>query len=122
MRANPQKWLVRLRPKGGAFLGTDGHLGLTNAWLYAGLYVLVGLIFAALCAQHALHAGYSPLTGLLLGLAFNVLGYLFVLARPKRELKAPAGVPLGLRKIPATYLLSPVLNAAATIIRLRRGV
>lgn len=107
LRARPQKWLARLRPRGGAFLGTDGPLGLTSAWLYAGLYVLVGLIFAALCAQHALRAGYSPLTGFLLGLAFNILGYFFVLARPKREVKAPAGVPAGLHKIPTTYQPQP---------------
>ncbi len=107
LRARPQKWLARVKPKGGAFLGTDVHLGLTNAWLYAGLYVLVGLIFAALSAQRALRAGYSPLTALMLGLAFNVLGYLFVLARPKRVVEMPAGVPGGLHKIPTTYEPQP---------------
>ncbi len=107
LRANPQRWLARLRPRGGAFLGTDARVGLTNAWLYAGLYVLVGLLFAAVCAQRALRAGYSPLTGLLLGLAFNVLGYLFVITRPKRQVKAPAGVPAGLHKIPTTYKPQP---------------
>ena len=98
LRAHPQKWLARLGPKGAAFLGTDvARVSLTNVWLYAGLYVLVGLLFAALCAQHALRVGYSPLTGLLLGFAFNVLGYLFVITRPKRPVRAPTRVPAGLR-------------------------
>ena len=65
--------------------------------------MLVGLIFAALSAQHALRGGYNPLTALLLGLRLNVLGYSFVITRPRLEVKAPAGVPAGLHKIPTTY-------------------
>lgn len=107
LRAHPQRWLARLAPKGGAFLGTDARVALTSAWLYSGLYVVVGLIFAALCAQRSLRTGYSPGSGLLLGLVFNVLGYLFVITRPNRGVKAPAGVPPGLHKIPTTYEPQP---------------
>ncbi len=107
LRARPQKSLARLRPKGGAFLGADAHPVLTGAWLYVGLYVLVGLVFAALTAQHALRAGYSPLSGLLLGLAFNIFGFLFIVTRPKREPTQRLPLPSGRHKIPATYEPQP---------------
>ncbi len=99
--------LAQLEPRG-AFLGAgQDHPALSRAWFLFGLYILVGLVFAASCAHRALHAGRNPSTWFALGLALNVLGYLFLLTRPKREVFAPAGMPSGLRKVSATYAPRP---------------
>jgi len=106
---------MRLKPLGGALLGADSNQpGMTNragndqpnvsrVWIYGGLYVLLGLVFAAICAHRALHVGYSPWAWFWLGLVLNAFAYLLLLTRPKREVRAPAGVPLGLGKIAATH-------------------
>lgn len=112
---HPQKYLMRLKPAGGALLGADSNQpGMTNrgddnrheasgAWMYGGLYVLLGLVFAALCAHRALHTGHSPWGWFGLGLVFNAVAYILLLTRPQREVQAPAGVPSGLGKIAATH-------------------
>jgi hypothetical protein len=113
--SNPRKYLMRLKPMGGALLGADSNQpGMANragnnqqkvsrAWIYGGLYVLLGLVFAALCAHRALHVGYSPGAWFGLGLVLNAFAYILLLTRPKREVRAPAGVPSGLGKIAATH-------------------
>jgi len=113
--SNPRKYLMRLKPMGGALLGADSNQpGMANrtgndqpsvsvVWIYGGLYVLFGLVFAAICAHRALHTGHSPGVWLGLGLVLNVFAYILLLTRPKREVRAPAGVPLGLGKIAATH-------------------
>jgi hypothetical protein len=102
-RANPQLTLAKLQP-GGAFLGT-GPQGrtLSRLWFLVGLYILIALLFAALCAQRALHRGRSPAAWFAWGLIFSVAGYLVLLALPKRPVSALAGVPSGLHKVAATY-------------------
>ena len=113
--SHPRKYLMRLKPLGGALLGADSNQpGMANrtgnerqevsrTWIYSGLYVLLGLVFAAICAHRALHVGYSPWAWFGLGLVLNAFAYLLLLTRPKRQVKAPAGVPLGLGKIAATH-------------------
>ena len=113
--SNPRKYLMRLKPMGGALLGADSNEpGMANragndqpsvsrVWIYGGLYVLLGLVFAALCAHRALHVGYSPWAWFGLGLVLNAFAYLLLLTRPRREVRAPAGVPVGLGKIAATH-------------------
>ena len=113
--SHPRRYLMRLKPLGGALLGADSNQpGMTNragndqpnvsrVWIYGGLYVLLGLVFAAICAHRALHVGYSPWAWFWLGLVLNAFAYLLLLTRPKREVRAPAGVPLGLGKIAATH-------------------
>ena len=113
--SHPRRYLIRLKPLGGALLGADSNQpGMANragnnqqkvsrAWIYGGLYVLLGLVFAAACAHRALHIGYSPWAWFGLGLTLNVVAYILLLTRPKREVRAPAGVPLGLGKIAATH-------------------
>ena len=113
--SHPQKYLMRLKPLGGALLGADSNQpGMANragsdrpevsrAWIYSGLYVLLGVVFAAACAHRALHTGYSPGAWFGLGLVLNAFAYILLMTRPKREVLAPAGVPLGLGKIAATH-------------------
>jgi hypothetical protein len=112
---HPRKYLMRLKPLGGALLGADSNQpgmanragddrpGVSSMWIYLGLYVLLGLVFAALCAHRALHTGYSPGLWFGLGLVLNIVAYILLLTRPKREVYAPAGVPSGLGKIAATH-------------------
>jgi hypothetical protein len=113
--SHPRKYLMRLKPLGGALLGADSNQpGMTNRagndrpqvtrmWIYTGLYILLGLVFAALCAHRALHTGHSPVAWFGLGLVLNAIAYILLLTRPKREIRALAGVPPGLGKIAATH-------------------
>ena len=106
----PAKFLVLLRPRG-AFLGTSGEgQELSFVWFLTGLYVLLGLVFAALCAQHALSAGRNPVTWFVLGMGLNAIGYLLLLTRPKLEVHAPGGVPEGLVKVATTFAPLPCPN------------
>jgi len=106
-RAHPERFLATLRPRG-AFLGAGAEgQSLSYSWFLVGLYVLIGLVFSAICAHRALHAGRSPMAWFGVGLVFNAFGYLLLLTRPKRETFAPAGVPEGLQKVPATYSPEP---------------
>lgn len=102
-KRNPWKFLALIEPHG-AFLGSGGEgQGLSKVWFLAGLYVLVGLVFAAGCAHEAFDRGRRPAAWFAAGLVLNVLGYLLLLTRPRREVVALRGVPKGLHKVPATY-------------------
>jgi hypothetical protein len=102
--ASPREWLSRLEPGGGAFLGSEvGSVGGDRMWIWIGLYVLCGLIFAGICSQRSLEAGYTPASGFALGFFLNVVGYLILTRRPRRPAQMPDGIPAGLRKIHATY-------------------
>ncbi len=107
VRGQLEQVLARLEPRG-AFIGAwQDHPALSKAWFLAGLYILLGLVFAALCAHRALHVGHSPVVWFGVGLLLNAFGYLLLFTRPKREVLAPAGVPAGLRKISATPAPQP---------------
>ncbi len=117
-RADPKKWIAHLRP-GGAFLGVEGAMdrpqqALSNVWFGVGLYVLLGLIFGAWCAHKAFHSGYPPGLWFALGMALNVLAYIALALKPKREVAAVAGIPAGLRKIAATFDPVPCPGCGAT--------
>jgi hypothetical protein len=113
--SNPRKYLMRLKPLGGALLGADSNQpGMANragndqprvsrVWIYSGLYVLLGLVFAGICAHRALHTGYNPVAWFGLGFLLNAVAYILLSTRSKREVYAPAGVPSGLGKIAATH-------------------
>jgi hypothetical protein len=104
-RRNPLAYLAALEPHG-AFLGAGGQAqDLSWGWFLAGLYVLVGLIFGALCAHRALGAGRSPSAWFAAGLALNIIGYVGLLTRPRLAIESPGGLPEGLGKMPRT--LSP---------------
>jgi hypothetical protein len=106
-RKNPLSFLAMLQPHG-AFLGASGEThDLSFGWFLAGLYVLVGLVFAALCAQRAMSSGRSPAAWFGAGLALNALGYLLLLTLPKHAIHDPGGVPEGLGKVPVTFAPQP---------------
>jgi hypothetical protein len=100
VRANPLQFLAQLKPRGGLFGGEKAGGGgpISNAWLLAGLYVLAGLCFAAICSHRALNQGLSPSAWFFAGLFFTAPAYLVLLTRKPQA----TGVPPGLVKIPAT--------------------
>lgn len=103
LAAEPQSFLAKLRPRG-AFLGASREAAkLSPAWFLFGAYVLVGLIFGALCAHVAVNRGQSPAVWFGAGLFFSAFGYLLLLTRPALPVAAPEGVPRGLRKIALTF-------------------
>ena len=107
--SNPWAYLKRLKPGGGLFGGeaTPGG-GISNAWLYVGLYVLFGLIFAALSAHRALDAGQPVARWFLAGLFLNLFAYLALRVRSTDQ--ESANRYAGVVKIPAT--VEPVLCSA----------
>jgi len=106
-RADPARWLKRVKPLG-SFLGTEAaEEALSHAWLYGGLYILLGLLFGALNARRALRASRNPLPGFSLGLFLNIFGYIFWRVRfAKGETVVLLGAAPGRAKLAVTY--SPV--------------
>ena len=103
LKANPRVVLAGLRPRG-AFLGAEiGEPGLSGKWFAFGVYILLGLVFGALCAQRALLAGRNSVLWFLAGLAFNVVAYAAVRSLSHHGFSPPAGIPAGLGKIANTY-------------------
>ncbi len=98
-----QKLLGLIQPRG-AFIGAQQtQRALSSVWFWSGLYILIGLVFGAICSHRALQTGYGALSWFLAGLAFNVVAFAVLRMKPKREVLAPAGIPPGLGKIAATY-------------------
>jgi hypothetical protein len=101
VRADPQRFLSILKPRGGLFGGeTAPRVPATDLWLFLGMYVVLGLVFSAVCAHRALNSGRRPVRWFFAGLFFNAAGYLALLTRAA----APV-VPsryAGMTKIPST--------------------
>jgi hypothetical protein len=105
LAAKPAAWLSKLKPRGAFLDASAAQLGLSPLWLVLGTYVLVGLIFSALAAHRAFSVGRDPMKWLVIGFLSNFAGYVVLLALPRMQIAAPAGVPAGLAKVAAT--LSP---------------
>lgn len=105
--ANPRSFLALITPRGAFLDASAGRGKLSGGWFLVGLYVLVGLLFAALSAHRAFERGRSASVWFGVGLLLNLFGYLLLLALPKRPVQLPAGVPAGLRKIAGTYPPQP---------------
>jgi hypothetical protein len=98
-----QRLLGSLEPSGAFLQAASRQTGLSPGWFLFGCYVLLGLIFAALCAHRALHKGLPAWTWFLAGLLLNVVAFAVLLFRPAGLTTAPAGIPAGLHKISSTY-------------------
>ena len=87
----------------------------SNAWLFFGLYVLIGLVCGAACAYVAISRGRPGLPWFTAGLILNVPILLFALVCPREQmLMLPDGIPPGLRKVPLTRAPVPCPNCRAT--------
>jgi hypothetical protein len=103
LHANPTKYLAKMKPRGALLDASSVSAQASYGWLYFGFYMLAGLVFAAVAAHRAFHVGRRPLVWLALGLVGNLPAYAVLLALPKREVRALAGIPAGLGKIASTY-------------------
>lgn len=102
---SPELYLSRLQPKAALFAEPSSRpAALGSTWLWFGIYVLAGLVFGAETAYLALSRGRLPLPWFAAGLFLNVIALLIVLLLPRRqEFDAPAGIPVGLAKVPSTH-------------------
>jgi len=101
---NPGHYLGRLKPRG-AFLSAEPNLAphVGWGWFAFGIYVLLGLVFGAFCAYRAVNHALKPWPWFLAGFFLNLFGFLALVTRPAGESSmAPAGLPRGLVKVPAT--------------------
>ena len=97
---NPEKYFAKLQPKSALFTEDMGQgKPLNLSWFFFGVYVLIGLLFAALTAHTAVAKGLSPIPWFFAGLLINAFGYLAVLARKSESTEE---VPEGLTKVPVT--------------------
>ncbi|NDQ58475.1 MAG: hypothetical protein GZ088_15520 [Acidipila sp.] len=102
----PRLIVAQIRPRG-AFLGDrENNSQLHPLWFIAGVYVLAGLVFGALCAQLALHRGLNSTGWFAAGFLFNLFGYVAMLLLPGAKIRSPDRIPRGLGKFHATA--SPV--------------
>ena len=100
LESHIEKYKARLRPSGN-FLGIepDATAALTTRWLALGLYVLVGLVFAALSVNRAINAGQSPAPWFFAGFFLNIFAWTVLVARHRRIASL---APKGLAKVPQT--------------------
>lgn len=102
---NPDTYFSALQPKGALFAeDIIRPKRISLGWFFFGAYVLVGLIFGALCAHEAIMRGLPPHRCFFYGLLINVFGYLLI--RMERADGAP-DIPSGLVKVPLTSRPNP---------------
>ena len=77
---NQEKYFSKLQPKSALFTESMGVAkNLSIGWFIFGIYVLIGLLFAALTSHAAVGKGLKPIPWFFIGLFFNAFGYLAVL-------------------------------------------
>ena len=101
--SEPFTFIGRLKPRGGLFGGeTAPPSGISDAWLLLGIYVTMGLAFAAVCAHRAINTGQEPVRWFAAGFVFNAFGYLALLLRGVDGEHSAAPEHTGVTKVPAT--------------------
>ncbi len=102
--ARVQYWLAQIQPRVALFSVDQGLSFLPSFWFFGGLYVLIGLVFAAATAHLAVRKALPPVPWFFAGLLLNAVGHLILLTRAPGDAHAfPTGIPGGLRKVPRTY-------------------
>ena len=98
--SNQEKYFSRLQPKGALFTEDMRKFKILSiGWFLFGIYVLIGLIFAALTSHAAVGKGLKPIPWFFAGFLFNVLGYLAIVTKKS---EASGDIPEGFRKVPLT--------------------
>ncbi len=102
--ADPLRYFAELQARSGLFdERAVGGGRVSTGWIAFGVYVVLGLVFAALCGYLAIGRGHAPLPWFFAGLAGNVAALFVLLATPRGDLGSlPAGVPAGFAKVPLT--------------------
>lgn len=105
-RSDPERYFRSLEARSGLFdevAFPDQAARSGYGWFTLGLYVLVGLVFAAACGALAVNRGRPAWAWFFAGLFFNLPALIALLVGSRGEAAAvPAGVPGGLRKVPTT--------------------
>lgn len=100
--ADPERYFSSLQARSGLFderaVG-EGAGGVRGPWLAVGVYVVAGLVFAALCGYLAIARGHAPLPWFFAGLVGNVAAFGVLLATPRGSGDA---APPGLAKVALT--------------------
>ncbi len=106
-RADPESFFRQLEARSALFDERSVENAGSPFWMWAGLYVLAGLVGAAICGYVAVAKALSPLPWFFAGLAGNVAAVAVVLAAPRGDASnLPAGIPGGLSKVPLTRIPS----------------
>ena len=103
---DPDRYFSKLQARSALFdeEAYSNQSPMSLGWLYFGLYVLVGLLSAAVCGCLAVSRGLASMRWFFAGLVGNVIAVLWiVLARRGDPAAAVAGVPKGLAKVPTTH-------------------
>ncbi len=96
---NPLQYVTRLRPEGMVFSSRQPET-LPGSYLWAGVFVLIGLMFGGACAHMAMVKGLSSWQWFFLGFFLSVPACLALAGKAAAE-DAPKA-PAGLGKIPST--------------------
>lgn len=100
--ADSSRYLALSKPKSALFHEHAAQTrGIELGWFLFGLYVLIALIFSGLSGYNAVSKGLNPIPHFFIGLIFSVLGYLYVLTRPRAAQSSE--VPGGLVKVHTTH-------------------
>ena len=101
--ATPDAFFQKLQAKAALFdEGSMPRRETRGFWLGFGLYVLAGLLAAALCGYMAVGKGLEARFWFFAGLLFNLLAVAVLALRSKAAVDLPAGIPPGLAKVPVT--------------------
>ncbi len=102
---NKEKYFSKFQPKSALFTeDTKNTKALSMIWFFMGIYVIIGLIFAAITSHTAVTKGFKPIPWFFAGFLLNAFGYLFIITK---QSITPEKVPEGLKKIPLT--LAPTI-------------
>jgi hypothetical protein len=106
----PERYVQNLQPKG--LVSAREANGGGSVYLYAGVFVLVGLVFGGLCAHMAMLKGLKPWRWFALGFLFSLPAFAVVASRQKPE--DAAEMPGGLEKVHATREPVPCPGCSGT--------
>lgn len=95
----PAQFMAKTRPNDILFSGT-ANVGISGTWLWAVVYVLLGLGMGGLCSHTAVQKGRSPLCWFFGGFFCSIPAFVYLCTRRASELAT--AVPSGLGKVPLT--------------------
>lgn len=101
---NPDQYFAKLQSRS-AFLDESSlsSRSLSWGWLIFGGYILLGLIFGAICGYKAITKALPPLKWFFAGFVGNIAALVVLSMTPDGDKKAfLGGIPKGLRKVPRT--------------------
>ncbi len=98
--ADPERYFHKIQARAALFDEEGYGAGaMGSGWLILGIYVTIGLVFAALCGYLAVSHGLNPIPWFFAGLVGNVAALFVLFATANGDV---TGVPAGLAKVPTT--------------------